>query len=176
MHLFSDLGEGNPYFYAFVILWATNKNTKYGNASYESNYLIFALVSATQMSYILKPTFHMSRPYFDNITLGDTIMKDCSAEFGNPSGHSLLAGQTPLTVLWYYEQAYAKFFKKHRYIKILLELFTGLFISGVGYSRVYTGRHSFDQVLTGLALGYWCAHIAHCYWKPHVFDVSLDSR
>lgn len=103
MHLFSDLGEGNPYFYAFVILWATNKNTKYGNASYEMNYFIMALVGATQMSYILKPTFHMSRPYFDNIDLGDTIMKDCSAEFGNPSGHSLLAGQTPLTVLWYYE-------------------------------------------------------------------------
>ena len=55
-------------------------------------------------------------------------------------------------------------------------MLTGLFIIGVGYSRVYTGRHSFDQVLTGLALGYWCAHAAHHYFRPHVFDMSLDAN
>jgi membrane-associated phospholipid phosphatase len=52
---------------------------------------------------------------------------------------------------------------------------TYIFIIGVAYSRVYTGRHSFDQCITGLLLGYWCAHIAHCYWKPYIFDSSIKN-
>lgn len=67
------------------------------------------------VSYLLKPVFHMSRPYFDNISLGDTILKDCSAEFGNPSAHSIMAGQSPLTFMWYYFLVYKEYFDKHRF-------------------------------------------------------------
>jgi len=175
MHLLSTLGEGDPYFYYFVVCWAINKKSRYGNSAYEANYFIFAFLTATLICYIFKPFFHMSRPYFDNLDLGDKKINDCSAEFGNPSGHSVLTAQTCTTLVLYYEQAYANLFqrKRDKCLKVLIRTCTFLFAAGVVFSRVYTGRHSFDQCLNGVMLGIWCACIGHYYWRPYCLDHSI---
>ncbi len=53
---------------------------------------MLSLMSSMTLSYLIKPILAKSRPFFDDLSLGDTNINDCSAEFGNPSGHSLLAG------------------------------------------------------------------------------------
>jgi len=115
MHLLSFLGQGDPYAYFFIFIWALKINNKNANSQYEINYFMISLFAGMNVSYLLKPVFHMSRPYFDNISLGDTILKDCSAEFGNPSAHSVMAGQSPLTFMWYYFLVYKEYFDKHRF-------------------------------------------------------------
>lgn len=102
--------------------------------------------------------------------LGDIEMQDCSAEFGNPSGHSLNAMGMLLPMLWYYTDLYKPFFDKNKALLCLANALSSLVIASIVYSRVYTGRHSFDQCLNGLMLGYWNCHFFYYYWRPHVFN------
>jgi len=115
--------------------------------------------------YSLKPIYHESRPFFDDITLGDMNIKDCSAEFGNPSAHSILAGQIPLVLMWYYLDTYKDYFNKNKMLKNFLRVFVWTFIIGVIYSRVYVGRHSFDQIIYGVLLGILLACFCHYYLR-----------
>jgi len=109
----------------FIILWAINTNTYYSKnakkiskipwqygqqAIYEINYNIIALNSGMTMAYLMKPLLAKSRPYFDDVSLGDTQINDCSAEFGNPSGHSISTAQFVFNMLWHYEEIYRLFF------------------------------------------------------------------
>ena len=91
MRFFSFVGDGDCYFYFIMVVWAYGKWDRNSNYLFETDFLGMALMMGTTLCYILKSLFHKSRPFFDNITLGDTVMKDCAAEFGNPSGHSLNA-------------------------------------------------------------------------------------
>ena len=91
MRFFSFVGDGDCYIYVVVAIWAYGRWDKNSNYLYESNFLGMTLMMGGTVCYILKGLFHRSRPFFDNIDLGDTVMQDCAAEFGNPSGHSLNA-------------------------------------------------------------------------------------
>lgn len=102
MRLVSALGDGPPYFYILVLNWATGRRTKTHSSMYEIIFLTFTLELGMQFCYVLKLLYHKSRPYFDDISLGDIVMRDCAAEFGNPSGHSILVASFPLTALWFY--------------------------------------------------------------------------
>ena len=47
-------------------------------------------------------------------------------------------------------------------------LFLGLalvFVASIGYSRLFLGVHSLNQVLYGLSMGVWFAHDAHHFVK-----------
>jgi len=92
MYLYSDLGAGEPYYVLIVLFWSKSKNTKLENSQYTANYLMSCFFVGLFFCYSLKPIYHESRPFFDDITLGDMNIKDCSAEFGNPSAHSIMAG------------------------------------------------------------------------------------
>ena len=142
--MFSFIGDGDFYFYFIMVIWSLGKWNNESNYMYETNYLSMALLMGTSLSYILKSLFHHSRPFFDDLALGDTVMKDCACEFGNPSGHSLNATQFTVTIILLYTHVYKSFFKQHRI------LFYGAWLSGIAYigivvySRIWTGRHTFD--------------------------------
>lgn len=124
-----------------------------------------------QLCYFLKLLFQKSRPYFDDSSLGDLHMHDCAAEFGNPSGHSILAASGPLTALWYFQRVFRDSFS--RIGLKFLQIFVWLFILSVIYSRIYTGRHSLDQCLIGFAVGVWTSHFSIYFWKENVFDKEI---
>ena len=44
----------------------------------------------------------------------------------------------------------------------------------VTYSRVYTGRHSFDQLIVGVSLGMLCTHFTFFYYVPNFYDHIMD--
>ena len=96
MNWFSFLGDGEILFMTLILM------AVYG-LSYD--YKFFAMGFAGAMHWInwLKLQFHHSRPQFDDPRLG--IINEsayCSGEFGNPSGHALMASECVLTCLFFY--------------------------------------------------------------------------
>ena len=57
--------------------------------------------------------------------------------------------------------------------RLLIQVTGWAYIISVVYSRIYMGRHSLDQCLHGLAMGYLCHHFVHYYWRPHVFIYEI---
>jgi len=49
---------------------------------------------------------HEPRPYFDDPSIADTELKDCSGEYGNPSAHSLMVATVTLLLRAYYTEKY----------------------------------------------------------------------
>ena len=176
MQTMSYLGDGDLYFYIIVIIWSLGRWNPKTSSLYEANYFSLTFVMSQGLSNILKGVYHSSRPFFDNILLADTDMRDCAAEFGNPSGHSLNAVGVCLTILWFYHDLYKDFFKKHNILWFLSYMFIAFFIASVIYSRIYTGRHSIDQCINGFVLGCWVAHFSSTYWRPHVFEVDIHKN
>lgn len=121
----------------------------------------------------LKPLFQGSRPFFDDISLADMSINDCSAEFGNPSAHSILACHCIFTWLWFLYDFYPEYFRRNKMVMTALNWFTYSFIAGVMYSRVYVGRHTFDQVITGALVGTLGAHFTHYYYRTQILDQSV---
>jgi membrane-associated phospholipid phosphatase len=172
MHILSQIGDGDGYFYILIILWSTGKWNKTSNALYEINYVALTYLMCTSLCYILKPIFQKSRPYFDDIELGDTILQDCAAEFGNPSGHSMSAAVVP-PILWLvHSNNHKEFLQAHYILKYFILTLVGLFCFLVVFSRIYTGRHTFDQCLTGILSGCLITHFSWCYFKK-VFDEQI---
>ena len=112
---------------------------------------------------ILKSLYSSPRPYWDiyvkkqegspNKFLSDPT--ECDGEFGNPSGHAILA--TNLLILWdlFLNSNYFKSLSKQQ--KILIKysslILSILCIICIIYSRVHRQVHSFNQILFGTILG-----------------------
>ena len=88
MYFMSFIGDGEPYFYAIMVNWAYCKWSRTSTNMFEANYFLLVFLSSNCVCQLLKSLYSHSRPYFDDITLGDTVFKDCATEYGNPSGHS----------------------------------------------------------------------------------------
>jgi len=94
----------------------------------------------------------------------------CSGEFGNPSGHALLASQVALTYLLYYKDEAASWFKKNPIQGALVHVLVFVYIAGVCICRIYLGRHSLDQIILGLAIGIVVSVFMQKCFKPYLFE------
>ena len=173
MYVMSFLGDGEPYFYAIMLNWAYSKWNRYSTYMYDTNYFLLVFLSSNCVCQVLKSLFSHSRPYFDDITLGDIVFKDCATEYGNPSGHSQMAITMTLVPMMYYLEIYKAYFERNPVKKTAIKMFGWFYIISVAYSRIYLGRHTLDQCLHGLAIGYLCYHFAHHYWRKEVFDHEI---
>ena len=161
--MFSYSGQGEVPFFIFVAIWSYKWNNK---SSWEArtfiNFMVMCYLWTSFHMYALKSLFHGSRPYLEDISLADsTIMETCSAEFGSPSGHSILATQGFLQVFWYFSKS-----KKGLFMVLLWTL-------GIQYSRVYLGRHTFDQVILGGYIGVVNAYFLEFYAKKR-YEATLN--
>lgn len=75
------IGGGALYFGVFIIIF------NFGSRS-RAFYHMFFLISCLSFMNLTKMAYSEPRPYFVD---PDIIPHGCSAEFGNPSGHSLFA-------------------------------------------------------------------------------------
>mmetsp|Transcript_18013 Transcript_18013/g.24150 ORF Transcript_18013/g.24150 Transcript_18013/m.24150 type:complete len:226 (+) Transcript_18013:212-889(+) len=164
MNVFSVLGDGEVFFYFSMAFFATGNRRAF----------IFTSSTYTVTIYFLswlKLQFHSSRPQFDDPTLG--IVNGsvfCSGEFGNPSGHALCASGFTLTLLSFWQADHPEWFKKNPGKSLAIKVFIWTYICCVCACRIYLGRHSFDQVILGLAVGIYLTHFfTYCY-KPFMFD------
>ena len=96
--------------------------------------------------FITKAMFHAGRPYLDNIELGDTTMHETvSAEFGCPSGHSIIVWSAIMYFYrWYTEIYHLWYYNRNPAEKARIHRLCAIFAVFVGYSRIYVGRHTLD--------------------------------
>ena len=154
--------------------WKFSNENSY-EARYYVNYSFITLSLSIAMSYFYKTLFRASRPYFDDIELGDkNLIETCCGEFGNPSAHVITSTQS-ITSLFLYNinYVYEPYFKDN--IKRQLKYYVAPFLlmAGISYSRVYTGRHSFDQVILGYILGSFNAYYGDYYYRMHLYKVNI---
>lgn len=101
MHYLSYSGDAETWVVLTLLVWAWDLKDN----NYFINLFWFNLTYMFIILYITKSLFHAGRPYLDNIELGDsTINENVSAEFGCPSGHSIIVWSTVFNLLrWYTE-------------------------------------------------------------------------
>ena len=115
------------------------------------SFLIASLLNVFLMC-ILKLIYSEPRPYMSNPLIR---LSECSVEYGNPSGHSLICAFYFFTIIWLYDQNIAIILENGRlnYRRLGLIIITILSILLVAFSRVYLGVHSLNQVVLGIIYG-----------------------
>ena len=127
-------------------------------------YWIFLFTMTTAIMNFTKIAYHEPRPYWDNSLLFE---EECSAGYGNPSGHSMMAATFAVAViLETFESAKGKTVSRVVICVLVGLLMTAYFIL-LGWSRLIVGVHSLNQVLYGWILGIWLALACHfCVREP----------
>ena len=113
-----------------------------------SFYYLTAIIVITLINNSMKTWYSEPRPYW----LNPVGALKCSYSFGNPSGHSMNGIGLPLLYcLDLYHSTNRKCF-----LGLFLSIAGGLGIA-IGYSRVFLGVHSLNQVVYGSLIGIWIA-------------------
>lgn len=105
---------------------------------------------------------------------------DCSVQYGNPSGHSLFSMGTALTI-WLDYNSFISQSPRWRH-NFLSKVYTrGAFLVlaitfslTIGYSRIFLGVHTWNQLLFGWQLGIWLALTLHFCFKDSLMR-NLES-
>ena len=101
-----------------------------------------------------------------------------STEFGDPSGHTMSCAQVFLSLFLDYLAEEQKFVAtKNCYEnkarawakKGAFMIFYLTVVSIVGYSRMFNGSHSLDQVVTGALIGMWLAYFGHFALRAPIY-------
>ena len=177
MQVFSILGIGEFWFFLMVFFWGFQwKNEN----SFESRYFMTFMLISYDISiffmFVYKTYFHASRPYFDDIALADTnLVESCSGEFGNPSGHAIVSAQCGLALYFYFTNyKFEEYFEKNKALKYFIGFIVISSIFVLMYSRVYSGRHTFDQVLLGFILGLVNTYFADYYYRETLYKTNFN--
>lgn len=161
MRIAATIGDGDFYFFVSCMFYL------FGNPV-DFLYLAISFLVCLHWNNTLKPLLHHSRPYYDDLSLGEEPeMGGCSGEFGSPSSHSLLAAQFIPTFLLFMRGKKLLESSLIRYSVYLVSIPLMLMIF---VCRFYLGRHSLDQIIFGAGLGFVTAHFLHYFVKPRLFD------
>ena len=150
--ILSKIGDGDLYLAIFLVYYVCGNIAK---ALYIMTYICAGsfLLTVTKMIY-MEP-----RPYFVDDQI--TCLDKCSAEYGNPSGHSVIAGYFLMLCLDYFHD------KPQSVLKKICFVFAASIKLLIGYSRLYVGAHSLNQIVYGLLLGLWFTLYFHyCFRQP----------
>lgn len=145
------LGGEVMMFFVFVTTQSIAKPSR-------SLYYLIAIFLNVFFTIFVKLVVHRPRPYM--VVEEQIRIHGSSSEFGDPSGHTMSSAQVMLTL--FLDVMAERKEKKNtiaKYIGFGIFYFTVLTV--VGYSRMFNGVHSLDQVLTGAILGIWQAVVGH---------------
>jgi hypothetical protein len=94
LHFCSYTGDVDIWWAIAFLYWSFSKQP---SRTYFANLFMFNASVYSLTAFGAKLLFHSGRPYLERIELGDMTLKELtSAEFGNPSGHSLSSMANPL--------------------------------------------------------------------------------
>lgn len=109
---------------------------------------------------LLKYSYNDPRPFWLN---SEILPLSCSANYGNPSGHTTQAfGNTFFLWLVYRERVTSLWSK----LGFALGVWTLALLEA--YARVISGVHSWDQVLFSAMLGIWVATFSYFLFKAYL--------
>ena len=167
MQVLSVIGDGHIAFELMVALIYA-RGRKYEFTLMSTCYFL-------NMHWInfLKIFIRGSRPQFDDPTIAEENHGDCAGEFGNPSGHVLTNTFVCYAHLMLYREVCADFLQRHKWFSRCLDITVPLFCILMGFNRLYLGRHTVDQILLGLVVGYVKAHFLIYCFKPYMYDPSF---
>lgn len=127
------------------------------------------------MMDISKMNYHQARPFW---VTNEIEAISCSSQYGNPSGHSMVSlGMTLAFWLDYNTRSRApesKVLLKAWYWRALFLCLCLAFAYSIGYSRMFLGVHSINQVLFGQQLGAWYALSAHYILREPLIALCND--
>lgn len=146
-------------------------------------YHLMMCVVNVYFTIVIKLVLHNPRPY---MMVGDSIKVisssgAISSEFGDPSGHTMSSSQVIVSVFLDYmaqkdeedkkitKNCYQNKGRRWARYAIFLIVFTFTVLI-VGYSRMFNGVHSLDQVITGALLGVWQGIIGHYVIRPRLYS------
>lgn len=111
-----------------------------------------------------KLAYHSPRPY---MVSDEVQVFGCSTEFGHPSGHSINSMTFCIGLLLDYLASYPSEPQQNKLIAIAVAIGTPLL---VGFSRLFNGDHTMDQILYGWLLGLWIALTNHSLIRDGIFE------
>ncbi|CDW85396.1 pap2 superfamily phosphatase [Stylonychia lemnae] len=146
-------------------------------------YYILLISIVTIVLSIGKLAYHHPRPY-----MVDEKIKvyGCATEFGDPSGHTTSSSAVLVALNMDFLSKYNRIKLIWKILSIILCI---LLIFMVGFSRLYNGDHTIDQIIYGWCLGIWVAvvlflafkdklyqHISEIMNKPRLFNMRQRIR
>ena len=133
-------------------------------------YYISVLAGLLFVMNVSKLFYHNARPFWQ---WADVEAISCSSQFGNPSGHSMFSLGAPLIYWLDYNSAVdsSHKFGSKTYRVLFLAIAITLGIT-VGYSRMFLGVHSIDQVFFGWSLGLWLAYTYHNCLRDGIMETA----
>jgi len=144
----SFIGKGPIYFVALFIALIFFSLPR-------AFYYFFVYTFGIALYDIGKNYYAQARPYFVDASIQP--LGECTAGFGNPSGHSVMSTQWAI-LLW------LDYFYDRNIKSIWSFLFLGVAITFFGsilYARVYVGVHGINQAVFGSSLGMFLALYSH---------------
>ncbi len=142
-----------------------------GKPSRALYYLTMMIVNC-YFTIMMKLILHRPRPYM--VEDSDIKVNGFSSEFGDPSGHTMSCAQVLTTM---FLDLNANFKAKNSYLFIG---FMSIILVIVGYSRMFNGVHSLDQVIYGALIGLWIAFFGHQCVRAdlinHVDKITLSNK
>jgi len=127
-------------------------------------YYIFVYTLGIALYDVAKNYYTQGRPYFETDKI--TPLGECTADFGNPSGHSVMCTQWA-TLLWldYFWERGMKSFKC--FFALLCAM---VFVGSVMFARVYVGVHGINQVVFGCCFGLSLTLYSHFLLREPLMD------
>eukprot|EP00347_Sterkiella_histriomuscorum_P011264 403373119 len=121
---------------------------------------VFLLGQAASSGLVcqLKSVYNEARPFF---VVDNLHPKKCSLEHGDPSAHTMVFVTMHSTLVFLLSKQYEIHGSKKKLMWIVYKIFCGV----LGFSRIYAGVHSYNQVLSGMIWGYSLHYlICHIYY------------
>ena len=129
-------------------------------------YLILFIGCATIMN-TTKLFYHEPRP----IWVDPAIQAfGCSAQYGNPSGHALCSFGISFGIWLDLNNSNKE--KWHWALRYGLLAVVLTFAATIGYSRLFLGVHSLNQITFGYTLGLWFSLVLHFLYRDAIYEMS----
>ena len=175
MNIFTNFG-GGPLS-ALIMLGLMLELDQRWRVIYHSLMITIIVVMITT----LKMIYEQDRPNWldPSITVGTF---DCTLEYGNPSGHAFEAATSSFII--YFDMLLsmgARSKKKYLWCYSLIWLpFPVCYSFAMGFSRVLTGVHAWNQVIFGWLLGIWlacfCSFFLRYPIRNHVIGLLRENQ
>ena len=138
-------------------------------------YIMMYSFKEAVMAY-LKLAYADPRPYMID---EDIVPIRCSTGFGNPSGHSLAATLSSITIFLdvmhgYTHKGRPSSISRYSLVYYLLLVIALFWAGSIPYTRFLMGVHSLDQIVYGATLGVWAAFTLHFIVRDNIIKYIDD--
>jgi membrane-associated phospholipid phosphatase len=123
-----------------------------------STTFLFTFSIGSYINNLLKIIYSEPRPFW----IHPELLKNCSSGYGNPSGHSLESTLVYLSIWNILERR--NFFLKNKILKYFFLFFILWLIITIMLTRLYLAAHSLNQVILGMALGFYIYYTVYVYF------------